>query len=62
MEAVENCVVGGKEEGKAMEGVEWTKVKYIPSGETLKNPSEYQLKYNNTRQVCKIRTVLGVYL
>jgi hypothetical protein len=40
-----------------MEGVEQTKVKYVPSGDTLRNPCERQLKFNDKRQDCKIGTV-----
>jgi hypothetical protein len=35
--------------GRAMEGVEWTKVKYTHSRDTLRNPFEHQLKYEELK-------------
>jgi hypothetical protein len=40
-----------------MEGVEWTKVKYTYSGDTLRNPFDINLNINNEKQDYKIGTV-----
>jgi hypothetical protein len=45
LKAVENGEWEVKGERREMEGVEWTKVKYTHSGDTLRNPSEHQLRY-----------------
>jgi hypothetical protein len=45
LKAVGKWGMGGKEEGKEMEGFEQTKVKYIHSRDTLRNPFEHQLTY-----------------
>jgi hypothetical protein len=47
-------------EVKAMEGVEWTKVKYTHRGHTLRHPLNINLNINNENQDCKIGTVCGV--
>jgi hypothetical protein len=37
--------VGDKRVRGVMESVEWIKIKYIHSGDTLRNPFEHKLKY-----------------
>jgi hypothetical protein len=47
-------------EGREMEGVELTKVKYTHRRNTSRNLFEIDLGINNERQDCKIDTVWGV--
>jgi hypothetical protein len=42
-----------------MEGVEWTKIKYMHSRDTLRNPLNIHLYINNEIQNCKIGTVFA---
>jgi hypothetical protein len=50
--------MGGGKEGvrESNEGVEQTKVKYIHSRDTLRNPLNIDLGINNERQDCKMCT------
>jgi hypothetical protein len=42
-----------------MEGIEWTKVKYIHSRGRLRNPFEHHLNINKESLHCKIGTGCG---
>jgi hypothetical protein len=50
----------GQRVGRAMEGVEQTKVKYTSAGIHWNTPLNLNLDINNERQECKIGTVVGV--
>jgi hypothetical protein len=60
---VEKWGMGGKGQGRTMEGAELTEVKYTHSGNTSGNPFELDFGINNKSQDCKISTVgvRGVY-
>jgi hypothetical protein len=45
LKAVEKCGVGSKGIRESNGGVEWTKVNYTHSGNTLKHPFEHQLEF-----------------
>jgi hypothetical protein len=60
LKAAEKWGVGGKGVRENKDVVRWTKVKYIHSGVTLRNPLKINLNINNKRTAKLIVCVTGV--